>query len=357
MLASHNFNLYFLGISYKSSPVEIRERFAFLPAEIKGYLPLLKKKLGPLVCLSTCNRTELYFSSNLSAPKAKSQVQNLLAELKGLSPSLIREHTKFLADEVEIAKHLFRVSAGLESMILGEGQILNQLKNAYAESQSFTNNILNQLFQRALATGKKVRTKTNISKGAVSVPAAALQLIQKQIYPLELENRQIMILGAGQIAQVCLELLHSQGVANLVLVSRSPRKNQNLCKYEIAEHLDYQNLTDHISHQDILFVCTSAPHYIINKQIIASDRSKSLIICDLSLPRNVDPALKGEKKITLLDLDYLNDQVSRNVSQRSQETLQAESIIYEEIHKFFIWKKKALKLESNLSKLITVCSS
>lgn len=342
---TNNTELFLIGIDYKSSPVEVREKFAFLPHEQMGVLCAFKAEIGAVVCLSTCNRTEIYLSSNLSATEVKNKSYSIIANLKKLNSNLIAEHTSFLAG-LEVVNHLFRVSSGLESMILGEGQILNQVKNAYSSSLAFTDNTLNQLFQRALAAGKKVRTLTEISKGAMSVPSAALQIVQKILFPSELSEKNIMVLGAGQIAEICLELLSSQGANHITLVNRSLNHNLQLTKYGINQTISYASLLQYIYTQDLILVCTGAPHYVIEASFF-ENHSKPIIICDLSLPRNVDPEIQKIPNIKLLDLDFLNTAISQNISRRSSQMETAEEIIKLEIDKFFQWKTKAQQFTNN----------
>ncbi|HEY9885795.1 MAG TPA: hypothetical protein V6C96_00905, partial [Vampirovibrionales bacterium] len=233
-------NLHYIGVDYKSSSVEIREKFSFNQHELIAALNQLKKTIGPCVILSTCNRSELYLSSK---DKTATQILEELSSLKSLGLNFTREHTKQLSGQAA-AQHLFSVSAGLESMILGEGQVLNQVKTAYSQAQGFTDALLNQLFQRALCAGKKVRSQTLISRGAMSVPAAALQAVQAFIHPVELNEQRIMIFGSGEVSTLCLDHLHSQGASRqITLVSRSPQNNKqplSLTKYGITQTISYQ---------------------------------------------------------------------------------------------------------------------
>ncbi len=325
-----------IGINYKSSPIEVRERFAFLPIAQEKALSTFSTEIGPTALLSTCNRTELYFSSHLSTEETKKRALDVLSRLKNIDHNFAAEHLTFLHGQAAL-NHLFRVSAGLESMILGEGQILNQMKNAYAQSQNFTDALLNQLFQRALAAGKKVRAGTEISKGAMSVPAAALQIVQKLIFPTELSDKNIMVIGSGEVAHLCLELLHSQGASNhITLVNRSETHSLQLTKYGISHNINYSQLHNHLQNQELILVCTGAPHYVISAEMF--DRyDKKVIVCDMSLPRNVDPALKNLPFINLIDLDFLNETVEQNLSQRASHIKDAEKILEDEMSKFLDW--------------------
>jgi glutamyl-tRNA reductase len=328
--------LFSIGVSHKSSSIDIREKFSFSSYELNKALDYLSKQIGPLVILSTCNRTELYFSSEQNSREAL----KALSEFKKLDLSFISEHS-YSFDSINCVRHLFKVAAGLESMILGEGQILNQVKTAYTQSQNHTNGTLNQLFQRSLAAGKKVRSKTEISRGAMSVPAASLQVIQESLNPKELSEQKIMILGSGEVSQLCLEHLHSQGASeHITLVSRSPETHSlQLTKYQSVQNISYASLQTHICEQDVILVCTSAPHFVIDMAELEAIK-KPMIICDMCLPRNVNPAVANLPLIKLIDLDYLQKTVSANASKRSGQINQAEEIIEEEIEKFLDWMQK-----------------
>ncbi|MDX1920394.1 MAG: glutamyl-tRNA reductase [Candidatus Caenarcaniphilales bacterium] len=331
-------NLHCFGINYKSSPIEVREKFAFAGSDLDLALTAFREEIGPVVILSTCNRTEIYLVSDESADSVKSKTFKLISLLRSLDANLVAEHIISLTGS-EVVNHLFRVSAGLESMILGEGQILNQVKTSYQNSVRFTDPLLNQLFQRALAVGKKIRNKTEISRGAMSVPSAALQVVQELIDPKELHEKNIMVLGSGQVAQLCLDHLHSQGaVKNVTLVKRSESHQLLMSQYGINKAIGYAQLFEEIRLQDIVLVCTSAPHYVVRPDDL-QDLSQKMIICDMSLPRNVDPLISKLKNITLIDVDCLKERVYRNTQIRSQKMGAAEVFIDEEMQAFSRWYK------------------
>lgn len=335
-------NIFCFGIDYKSSPIEVREKFAFSGQDLEKALQEFKNNVGPVVILSTCNRTEIYLTSLEDIDCVKSKTFQLISSLRSLDANLVAEHINLLSG-VEAINHLFRVSAGLESMIIGEGQILNQVKTSYQNSVRYTDSFLNQLFQRALSVGKKIRTRTEISRGAMSVPSAALQIVQELIDPRELHEKNIMILGSGQVAQLCLDHLHSQGaVKNVTIVNRSESHNLLMSHYGISKSIGYSQLFQEIRQQDIVLVCTSAPHYVIRPEDL-KDLNHNMIICDMSLPRNVDPNVVNFKNITLIDVDFLKDRVYQNTQVRSQKMEEAEIFINEEIQAFSKWYKFRLE--------------
>ena len=337
--------LHLLGINYKSSPIKVRERFSFLAPELDTALNSFNEQIGPTVILSTCNRTEFYISSNLAPGELTRKVYRIITSLKGLDENLIAEHATYFYSSKAV-EHLFRVTSGLESMIVGEGQILNQVKTAYRQASYLTDALLNQLFQRALATGKRVRSETNIAKGAMSVPAAALQIIQNKLSPSELADQNIMILGSGQVAKLCLEHLHLQGASkNITLVQRSESHLLSLTQYGINQSINYSQLFDAIKAQDVVLVCTSAPHYVLQPCHLL-DLQHPLIVADMSVPRNVSPEISSIAGVELIDLDYLQGTVQQNLYTRAAETDRATDLLKEEIHKFEQWKSQREHLSS-----------
>lgn len=339
--------IFVLSIDYKSSPIEVREKFAFSmlsSVKFEEALQILSTEIGYTVIVSTCNRTEFYFSSKYLAEEVKQKAIHIISELKKVDISLICEHLNFKIGNQAI-EHLFRVSAGLESMILGEGQILNQLKTAYSQCFKYTDSFLNQLFQKALAVGKKVRTQTEIAKGAMSVPAAALQIIQGLILPQEISQKNIMILGSGQVAELCLDHLHSQGATNnITLVSRSESHTLLLTKYGITKSINYTQLQNYLYDYDIILACTNAPHYIIKPEYFEAEKSKEFIICDMTLPRNIDPQVAQMDFIKLIDLDYLQKTIKENTLKRSGQIEKAEELIYLEMKRLQKWLEMKLSV-------------
>jgi glutamyl-tRNA reductase len=345
-------NLYYFGIDYKSSPIEVREKFAFAAHELSEVLMAFKEQIGTVVILSTCNRCEIYLSSQRSFAEVKAKTYALIAKFKNLDENLVAEHIHHLRGQLAV-QHLFKVSAGLESMIIGEGQILNQIKTAYQQANGFTDSLLNRLFQQALAIGKKIRSQTNISRGAMSVPAAALQAVQKLIHPQELHSKRIMLLGSGQVAELCLDHLHSQGAnTNLTIVSRSDSHEMLMSKYSVTKSVGYAQLISEIKAQDVILACTAAPHFVI-KPIDLADLEHKIIICDLAVPRNVDPEVATLQGITLLDVDYLKERVYQNSQARCEETSKAERLIYNEIEELYRWikSKNAYSIDSKSNDL------
>jgi len=331
-------DLVMLGLDHKSSNTSLRERLSFSTDEAESLLLELRNDMNAsAVLLSTCNRTEIYIQRNkaLEAQATRNELISYLSRSKSMESSLIHECTYFLQG-AEVVRHLYRVTAGLESLIPGEGQILSQVKKSYLLSQalSCTNSLLNQLFQKALSCGKRVRHESQISSGAVSVPAAALQIVQSLSSPLN--DKGIMILGSGEVARLCLDFLQGQKISadNIIVTKRAYSRMPE--GYEHIQSTDYENFRDFLAKQDVILVCTGAPHYLLKASDLEGHPRK-LAICDMSMPRNVEPVVGTLPQVKLINLDLLQAEVSKNLQKRHGEINLAQNIIQTEIDKFYSW--------------------
>ncbi len=345
--------LHFIGLSHKSSSIDVREKFALINENSSRVCQLLAERFGGAFILSTCNRTEFYISSKEPGLSRKTLIGFLAQELS--CPLSLAEEHLVSATGLKALAQLFRVAAGLESMILGEGQILNQLKRSYEQCLPYCDALLNQAVQRALAAGKKVRTHTTISRGAVSVAAAAIQTIQRLLEPKEIAEQQIMIIGSGEIAKLTLDLLHSQGAAaRLSMVTRQKPSFLELRDYRGIHNISYVQFKEFLPQQDIIFACTSAPHYLIGRADLGrTESSKALCLCDLSLPRNIDPALSEDPGITLFNLDQLNEEVESSKIARAGQMGAAGSLVSSELERFYSWYNYPLAAQMTLDNSYT----
>jgi len=348
-------NLFCIVIDHYRCSIGIREKFSLSEQELTKFVQRASSFACSCFVLSTCNRTEFYFyldqSENISSILKK--VLDSICELKTLESDFILKHSLILKKE-QALKHFFRVSSGIESMILGEGQILKQIKDSYQLSikNSSLNSFLNQLIQRALSTGKRVRTKTAISKGAMSVSAASVQIAQSIFFNKKLKNKKIMILGNGEVSKLCLEQLSSQQVeSRITLVSRKPKKSfvSLIKKLKIREE-NYQSFRANLTEQDLIFVCTKAPFFLLeeNDFKINNDKKRQdpILVFDLSMPRNVSPKLKEKKELVrLMDLEDLKEEVYRSVERRNKQVIHVEKIISEEQEKFADWIKRTNQIK------------
>jgi len=327
-----NFCIY--GINYKSVDIASRERY-FISNDVSDGILAKFKELSvlPIVILSTCNRTEFYFSENSD---------NFVDVLKSSSHYMI--DMKFEKKEKLAAiKHLFKVTSGLESQILGENEILSQVKNAYYKSLNLglTNKFFNLLFNRALKVGKDVRSKTKISCGNLSFASIVFNKI-KRLFG-NINNKNILLVGAGVISETILNYFSKNEIKLKIVSGKHYEKAVNLANIFNTEVIYFDKLKSAITTSDIIIVATSAPHFLINKNCIIKD-GKTRIIFDLSVPRNVDPNIKDNKTI-LYNIDNLKEISDSNLQIRKNAVTEAEKIIegqIEEINK--IWKRE-LELE------------
>jgi glutamyl-tRNA reductase len=338
------------GLNYHSSPLAIRERFTIPPSCLKHALHALARMphIKEAAVLSTCNRTEVY--------AVVSDVQAGLHEIDSffLSTQTVADHEvlkpNFRLLREDVVLHLFRVASGLDSMVLGEGQIMSQVKEAYSEALSAqtAGPIVDQLFKLALNCGKRVRSETSMGRRAVSVSSAAVELAREILGPLG--NRTICVIGAGKMGKVCVKhLLNDAGKGPVVVLNRSPEaigtllENNLANKHRLKTGFTLDDTTAIVSSADLVIVSTSAPNHIVTPENIAlSDSKKELCIIDISVPRNVDPACGDIPGVRLFHADDLSSIVNRNLSEREALVSEAESIIFESLDGFHNWQRSLL---------------
>lgn len=339
------------GINFHSTPIAIRERFTIPASCLKHALRGLSSlpHIKEAVVLSTCNRTEVY--------AVVSDVQAGLHEIDSFFTStqaiadheVLRPNFKLLREDV--ALHLFRVASGINSMVLGEGQIMSQVKAAYqaALDAGTASTVLDQLFKMALNCGKRVRSETSMSRRAVSVSSAAIELARDVIGSLK--DKTVMVLGAGKMAQISVKhLLSEKGKGPVVLINRTAERIDNFLSNELPNRhrlktgLSFDDRYSLATASDLLIVSTSAPEYLIELPELLARRSpnKELCIIDISVPRNVDPALKDVPGIKLFNADDLCDIVNRNLTERESLVGEAETIIMEALDNFHAWQRSLL---------------
>ncbi len=336
-----------IGLNHKTAPVELREKLSFTPSS--SFLLNLKRQISSFkeaYFLSTCNRVEFGF---VLEQEKKELLLNEFSEFlkKNLGFSWERFKSYFyLLENEEAVKHLFEVSCGLDSMVLGEPQILGQVKNCYQQAlEARTCGLfLNKLFHRAFFVAKKVRTETGIGGGAVSISYAACQLAKKILGSLK--ERVLLLVGAGEMAELaCLHFV-SSGVKKVVIANRTFSKAVKLAEKFKGEAFSLEELPFALTFADVVISSTSATHFIITKSLVASvlkpRKYKPLFIIDIAVPRNVDPEVNKLENVYLYDIDDLKAVVEENLNERKKSALRAKTIIEEEVLKF---KKWATELE------------
>ncbi len=341
------------GLNYHSSPIAIRERFTIPQSCLKHALEALKRlpHVTEAVLLSTCNRTEVYaVVSDVQAGWREidfffSSTQQI-GDHEALKPNfkLLRE---------DVAVHLFRVAAGLDSMVLGEAQIMAQVKEAHqaALEAKTAGPILDHLFMLALNCGKRVRSETEMGRRAVSVSSAALELARTKLGALN--NLDVAVIGAGRMAQICVKLLLSeQGDGAVSLMNRTPERLEEFAKNSLPNlqrlntNVNFEDRHYAAAKADLVIVSTSAPKTILNLEEMGKARElfgqKPTCIIDISVPRNVDSRVQELDEVTLFDSDALAKIVTRNLEEREACVAGAETIVFESLDGFHGWQRSQL---------------
>jgi glutamyl-tRNA reductase len=323
-----------LGLNHKTAPVDIRECFAFSEEQVKRTLARWREypEIAESVILSTCNRTEVYAMVG-NAADALPIMRDSLAKLAG-SPALAADHLFYLADDACI-RHLFRVAASLESLVVGEGQILSQVKKAYrlAKDASMTGAVLNTLFNRAIAVGKAVRTRTRIAYSAVSVSYAAVQLAKQVLGSLSQAN--VLVLGAGEMSELTARHLVENGVRTVFVSNRRFERAVQLAEKFHGVAVPFEEFLHCAEAADIVITSTGAPHYIVTASevahLMAARRGKPILFIDIAVPRDVEPEVEALTGVSLYNIDSLEAVVESNLHSREQEAKLAETIIETEL--------------------------
>ena len=322
--------LVLVGTSHHHAPVELRERVAL----DRERATALAQRLGEAVCLSTCNRTELYVAAE-DVDAAERELVAALVELEPeVEPALYR-----LRDEAA-ALHLFRVAAGLDSLVPGEGEILGQVRAAYEAASRAAGGLgplLDRLFRHALHVGKKVRTQTAIGESPASVSSAAAALAE-QVFG-DLAGRSILLVGAGKIGDLAARNLHSRGAKIAVVANRSESRAAELAERVGAEAVGLEQLESRLAEADVVVSSTRAAGFVLTREAVArSRRRRPLLLIDLAVPRDLDPAIHELDECYLYDIDDLEAVVADTLGARRQEAQKAERLVAAEADEFRAWQ-------------------
>lgn len=320
------------GIRYKNAPIEVRERLTFSNKELPAALKLLLTypAIKEAVILNTCNRTEIYVVTDRT-DVAVSSVLRFFSDYHQLDVAEIRKYLFSLMHEDTI-RHIYRVAAGIDSMIVGEHQIVNQVKESFALAQASNtiDLVLEKLFKSALSVSKKVRTDTNIQTSIVDIPSGAIELVRSHYD--NIKNKSIIILGSGEMALLTAEILKQKyECKNITLLCRDIDK----VKAVDIEVLSIDNLKEALNTNEIVFVCTSAPHYIVTEPCISNN--KSVVIVDISIPRNVNPEIANIDNVILYNTDDIQRVIDDASKEEEKQLAIADYIINEEANKFKHW--------------------
>lgn len=328
-----------VGLNHKTAPVEVREQLAFSAAELPTALPLLVdgETLAEGLIISTCNRVEVVAVTRSDVNRAVESVKTFLSHYRRL-PAADYDHALYRHVDRDAVRHLFRVASGLDSLVVGEPQILGQVKEAFAHAvrAGTAGLILTRLLHRAFHVAKRVRTETAIGTHAVSVSSAAVELAKK-IFE-DFQNTTVMLIGAGEMAELAVQHLVSDGVGQVLICNRTYERARDLAARFQAEAIPFEEMTQHLARADILLCSVAATEYIVRRDHIAQAlevrRHRPLFLIDISVPRAVDPQIQTLENVFLYDIDDLSQVVRSNLERREREAARAEVIIDEAVNEF-----------------------
>jgi glutamyl-tRNA reductase len=333
-------SLLLVGTSYQRAPVELRELLAYDADLGREALARLSAGGTEAAVLSTCNRTEVYAVHGDRA-ELEQRVHGELSSLSGLSPAELAPALYAVEDEVA-AVHLFRVAAGLDSMVPGEAQILGQVREAYraAREARTAGPILHRLFRQALRVGKRVRTETAIGENPASVSSAAAELAERVFE--NLAGRRILLLGAGKTADLTAASLISRGVGEIVVANRSPERARALARRLGGRAVGLDAVEDELDGADVVIASTSSQGVLVSaaqvERAMKRRRGRLVFFIDIAVPRDLDPAINDLEGCYLYDIDDLERVVAESVAGRKQEAVRADSIVAEEADAFRAWQ-------------------
>jgi glutamyl-tRNA reductase len=324
-----------VGVSHHGAPLDVRERLAYRTSEVHGLLDRVKEQahVREAVLLSTCNRTELYVVEGDA--DAAAAVWSLYAERLGGDAS----EFGYVRRDRDAVAHLFRVVAGMDSMVVGEAQIHGQVRDAWEASRPGSGAVLNRLFQTALLVGGRVRSETALGHGAMSVSSAAVKLAKKIFGSLA--GKRAMVLGAGEMAELALASLQAEGVRAAVVANRTFERAQALAGLYGATAVHYEQAWTALADVDVLLCSTASPHVVVSADRVRDGLERRgdrpLCILDIAVPRDVDPLVAEMDNVFLYDLDDLRAVVGASVERRRGEMPAAEQVIAQEVEKYWQW--------------------
>ena len=331
-----------VGTSHHVAPIEFREKLAFSEEQLIESLQRLceSDQVQEAVILSTCNRVELYAVAHSvrNADAAAKMLIEFLAQYHQMSVESLKKWC-YLHHNLETIQHLFRVTSSLDSMVVGESQILGQIKDAYdlSRSSGAVGSILNRLFTKAFSVGKRVRAETTITTGAVSISYAAVELAKKIFNTLE--DKTVAILGAGEMSELTAKHLVANGASKVIVANRTYARAVKVAEKFNGTPLAYDSNLDFLMDADIVISSTDAPHYLINRQPLADimrrRRHRYMFLIDIAVPRDIDPDVGKVDHAFLYNIDDLEAVVASNLQDRQQEAVQAERIVAEEAKRFY----------------------
>lgn len=334
--------LFVVGISWRTAPVAVREKLAFRDDEVDGTLRAMKAELpgvGEALLISTCNRVEVYGVAK-PGQDATAQVRKFIAENRGQKPTEVADKIYDYRGS-EAVRHVFRVASALDSLVLGEAQILGQLKDAYGVATKAGTNgpVLGRCMERAFGVAKRVRSETPIARGAANVSTVAVELAGRVFG--ELSGKSVLVVGAGKMSRLAARHLHAQGATHIVVTNRSPEKAEALASEIDGIPKPWEQLQDLLAEADVVISSTGAREPILTKalfkKVTKARRYRQMMVIDIAVPRDAEPVIGEMENVFLYDIDDLEQVVHRNLAERAKAGEQAVKIVEHEAGQFEHW--------------------
>ena len=334
-----------VGLNHKTAPIDLLERLAIGSDDLPKALHQLATYEHILegVVLSTCNRIEVYALVSKFHGGAQ-DIRNFFAEFCHIAPEDFTDHLYTYHDEGAVG-HLFRVAAGIDSMVIGESEILGQVRRAYqlAHDEGVTHRVLGAAFRQAFRVGKRSRTETAVGRNPVSISSAAVELAKKAFEDGTLGGKKIVIVGAGKMGRLAADALASSGAKRVTVINRTEERAQALAEALDVESMPFERLQEAIADADILICSTTAPQTVIDKPLVEaamSGRNRRLFIVDIAVPRDVETAVAQLDNVVLRDIDDLRGVVESGIGSRVGEISKVEEILADELQRFIAWERE-----------------
>ncbi len=331
-----------IGISYKTTPLEVREKFSFSKEEIIPFSEMLQREteISDLVLISTCNRTEIYFSQDVHDNQTAFElVYEVIKKFKQVTDHCW--HYFYHRSNTGAVRHLFEVSSGLDSLVIGEDQIIGQVKEAYIRctEAALTDAVLMRLFQKSFEVGKRVRTETGIKLGITSISSAAVEMCSCLLNGAN--DKSVLLIGAGETGNLALQNIVKKGVGKVTVTNRTHEKAEKLAAKYNGVTVPFDHFEDYLHESDIIMIATSAPKPLIIKEMVMKSLklrcNKAQVYVDLSVPRNIDKEVAGLENISVLGVDDLQKIVSQTSEKKKESAAKAQIIIDEVVADYTEW--------------------
>jgi glutamyl-tRNA reductase len=330
-----------IGLNHKTADVDLREKLAFNGPKLEEGIRQIRELPGikETVIISTCNRVEIYLTVK-DVGKAYEAIKDFFVGFFDIRKESL-DKALYLHDDMQAVRHIFRVASSLDSMVVGEPQILGQLKEAFefALERKTTGVLLNRLLKKSISVAKRVRTETKIAENAVSISFAAVELAKKIF--TDLAGKTFMLLGAGEMAELAAKHMMNNGVTDIVIANRTYETGCTLAREFNGRAIRFDDYLHELVHADILICSTGAQNYVLLKNqmhnVMKERKNRPVFVIDISVPRNIDPEVNDLDNVYLYDVDDLQGVVATNILERQKEAKKAEDIIEEEIETFKKW--------------------